>query len=324
MKNPVQHLLAVLIGAAGFYTGGWASSHYLDAGSAEKYIVSTDNQVVSIPLDQFGISKDEAKFVSRMRGPIWFASSAFDPKDKDTIRSALLAGYLQDGPLLNQWASFNSDRERFIAYLMLRVNGSLPVYSVRKLPTEVSELLTSRDGNCGDQAFRLAMVLDLFSIEARTIAWHSKAIEGHWFVDAYDASEEKSYFLDSTNNLMALTASEKRGLGFLDFLASNTESERLDFLTENLIQFPLYYESSVGLPLAFDTWSSNNYVRVRDSTITGLAYELPGMMKVWRTSKVTQPTSVCERAKNSNTGLQSFAPEHCLPTTSLVREAASR
>lgn len=318
MQKPVQSLLAVLFGMAGLSTGTWASSRYLDAGSTEKYVVSPDNEVLSTPLDQFGIRKEEALFVSRMRGPISFASSAFDPKDKDDIREALLAGYQQDGPLLDQWADFSSDRERFIAYLMIRVNGSFPKFEVRPLSGSLTELLTSLEGNCGDLTVRLLMLLDLFSIQARAIAWHTPAIEGHMFVDAYDPAENRSYFLDPTNNLMAATETKDEGKGFIDILADNDIPARLDLLDEQMKQFPLYFVSATGVSSNFESWASSNYLRVHDVTINGLAYELPRMLERWSAGGDWHPSSLCRLASEGNKEVAVFQPQNCLSLASLT------
>lgn len=271
-----------------------------------------------MPNDQFGIEQQEATFVARMRGPIASISGKFDLSQKRIIRDALLSGYRRDGALLNQWAQFGSDRERFIAYLLLRVNGSMPVYSTRPVPNETSELLSSREGNCGDLTFRLAMILDLFSIETSAIPWHTQAIEGHWFIDAYDPMEGKSYFLDPTNNLMAVTSSLQKDMGFLAFLASQNTSQRLTFLENNLMRFPIYFEDTEGLAISFESWSSSTYLRARDSTIAGLSYELPDMMEAWRTGKKDQPTTICEAVETIESALDKFRPKHCLSTAPLV------
>ncbi|WP_377295835.1 hypothetical protein [Rhizobium sp. SGZ-381] len=318
MQKPVHYLLLVLFGLAGLFTGTWASSRFLDAGSAEKYIVDQDNRVVPVPLDQFGLSKEQAAFVSRMRMPVFSDSGPFDLKHKKDIRQALLAGYQKDGPLLDQWATFSSDRERFIAYLMIRVNGSFPNFEVRPLSGSLTELLTSQEGNCGDLTVRLLMLLDLFSIQARAIAWNTPAIEGHMFVDAYDPEEGKAYFLDPTNNLMAAAKTQDEGTGFIDILSDSDVPARLDLLDEQMKQFPLYFASATGVSSDFENWASSNALRVYDVTINGLAYELPQMLERWSAGGDWHPSSLCRLAGEGNPGLAVFQPQNCLPIVSLT------
>ncbi|MGJ3522813.1 hypothetical protein ACR4XJ_07225 [Nitratidesulfovibrio sp. D1] len=202
---------------------------------------------------------------------------------------------------------------------MLRVNGSLPIYSVRPFPEHLSELLTSRDGNCADQTFRLLVVLELFSVKGRAIRWHTPSIEGHWFVGAFDEQEGRAYYLDPTNNLMASVSVSEKNIDFFDALSSEPLGNRLKFVAGRMKSFPFLYDEARGLWMPQDEWAADNYVRVRDSTVTGFVYELPLVLEKWKDGKWPRPTTLCTMASEGRLELAGFIPENCLPVDSLLQ-----
>ncbi|CAK0768561.1 hypothetical protein CCP2SC5_440034 [Azospirillaceae bacterium] len=323
MKNRklFKNFLILIVGVSGLSIGGFLVTHLFDFGSPIQYVVTTDNSIRPATENEFGIRHEEALFVAKYRRPITSSATPFDRQTKTIIRNALLSDYENNKTDLNHWAQFESDRERFIAFLMLRVNGSLPVYNVHTLFENASDYMISREGRCHDQAIRLLMILDIFSIKGRGINWHTPAIEGHEFVDAYDPQENKSYFLDSTNNLMAKIDAPNKDVGFLDVLAAYHPSERKRLIASRIKQFPIKYESMIGVvERDFRGWEEDNFVRVRDSTITGLAYEFPMMIEKWKTGQWPLSYSLCQKVDiKNNQGMLAFEPHNCLTVDSLLR-----
>ncbi len=323
-SRAMGHILPTLFGLA---LGGVLASRIFDFGTTSRYFVNIDGQVEEMELDRLGIEKDVALFLARLRGGL--AESAFTEVGtiKNAIRRNLIDGYARDGALLDEWGSFGSDRERFIAYLMLRVNSSLPIYEVMPLQNSLSEMLFDKQGNCGHQTYRLLMVLDIFSIKGRAIDWHSPSLEGHQFVDAYDSLEGRAYFLDSTSNLMASVETTAADSGFLDILTKMDAATRKSFLKKAVKAFPHSYSQMIGVDQDFRYWSENNLLRSRDSIIAGFTYELPMVIDKWQKDTPRKPSTLCELADKGEHEMGTFEPENCLSTTSLMkmesRETAS-
>jgi len=281
------------------------------------YIVRENGEIFPASSDQFGIEKSKADFLTHFRknispGTVSLGRDHIDTT-KEHIKSGLLEDYARDGQRLNEWTHFSSDRERFIAYLMLRVNGSLPIYSVKPVNDDLHDNLLSKEGNCSHQAYRMLMVLDIFSIKGQLVSWWSPAIEGHVFVDAVDPIEGRSYFLDPTSNLMASTQSDEQNLGFLQSIDKVSPSNRKAFLSTRMKEFPNFVTASQGLNQDFMMWSLNNYLRAKDSIITGFSFEFPVMQSRWRDGKNPLPKTLCELADQGSQLIQDFQPTSCLP-----------
>ena len=304
--------LGLVAGSLAAYTKG---EHFFNDGF---YIVRENGETFPASSDQFGIEKSKADFLTHFRKNISPESVSFGRDNIDTIKehikSGLLEDYARDGQRLSEWTNFSSDRERFIAYLMLRVNGSLPAfYPAKTVSDDLRDILLSKEGNCSHQAYRLLMVLDIFSIQGQLVSWWSPAIEGHVFVDAVDPIEGRSYFLDPTSNLMASTKSDEQNLGFLQSIEKVSPSNRKAFLSTRMKEFPNFVTASQGLNQDFMVWSLNNYLRAKDSIITGFSFELPVMKNRWRDGTSSLPKTLCELAEEGSKLLQAFQPTGCLP-----------
>ena len=96
-----------------------------------------------------------------------------------------------------------TDRQRLIAYVVLRVNGSIPTYEIRnQLPSQFRELVLGTSGNCSDFTIRLMIALEALGLRAAMISSVTPELPGHVFVDAYDPLERRSYLLDANYNVM--------------------------------------------------------------------------------------------------------------------------
>lgn len=311
----MKYMLSALLGVA---LGGVLASRIFDFGTTHGYFIGVHGQVQESRSSRLGVERDAASFLARLRGALAEPTSRDAGTVKDAIRKSLIDAYARDGKLLDEWGTFRSDRERFITYLMLRVNGSIPIYQVMPLQNTLSELLFSEQGNCGHQTYRLLMVLDIFSIKGRAINWHSPSIEGHQFVDAYDPVEGRAYFLDPTSNLMASADPKKVNTGFLDILTKMDAVNRRSLLAKTVKSFPHSYSGMIGVDQDFRYWAENNLLRGRDSIIAGFTYELPMVVEGWLNGSSRKPSSLCELANDGKHELDVFKPENCLPTASLM------
>src|SRR5574338_1001633 len=152
MKHIVRLLLTVVIflaftaGSLAAYTKGEYFFNY------DFYIVRENGEILPATSNQFGIEKSKADFLTHFRKNISPETVSFGRHDIDTIKkghikSGLLEDYARDGRRLSEWTDFSSDRERFIAYLMLRVNGSLPVFNpVKPVSDDLRDTLLSKEG----------------------------------------------------------------------------------------------------------------------------------------------------------------------------------
>lgn len=315
----MEHFQRIIIHVAvflGLMAGALVLYKNLGHVGRDFYIVHENGETVPASRDQFGIEKREAAFVTQFRKRIFPEAVGVETESveqlKERIKNELLEGYARDGHRLDEWADFASDRERFTAYLMLRVNGSLPVfYPTKSVSEDLADILFSREGNCSHHSYRLLMILDIFSIQGRLVSWWSPSIEGHVFVDAFDPAEGRSYFLDPTSNLMASFRSTTQRFGFLDTIETMSPHDRKVFLFTQLKTFPNFVSRSHELDQDFAVWSANNYLRVKDSIITGLSFEFPVMQRRWQDNESPWPKTLCELANEGWTVIQAFRPAGC-------------
>lgn len=315
MKHFVRMFRYVVV-VIGLITGAFILYQNMRHVDHALYVVQENGEIAPASSGQFGIEKERANFLTLFRKSIISEPARIDMEHveyiKVRIKHDLLEDYARDGPRLNEWASFASDRERFIAYLMLRVNGSLPAfYPAKPVSFDLRDNLLSTEGNCSHHSFRLLMVLDIFSIEGRLVSWWSPAIEGHVFVDAFDPLEGKSYFVDPTSNLMAAHVSSGQHLSFLETIEIMSPQDRKVFLSTQMKAFPNFVSRSHALPQDFTVWSVNNYLRAKDSIITGFSFEFPVMQGRWRDKQSPWPQTLCDLANQGYTLIQTFQPTGC-------------
>lgn len=186
-----------------------------------------------------GVTKQDLAFLRSFRRPlldrarvpardVWSGAIAKSLRD-DFARE----GHLVDLPGLE-------GRERLIAYVLLRVNGSMPTYEIRDtVPWAFRELVLGTSGNCSDFAIRLMIALEALGMRTAWISSNTPAYPGHVFVDAYDPVDRRSYLLDANFNVM-LSSPRARGEGFLSaWLGAGDAKSFADAVAVRA--FPLYF-----------------------------------------------------------------------------------
>ncbi|WP_413430189.1 hypothetical protein [Synechococcus sp. Cu2B8-bc1011] len=157
---------------------------------------------------------------------------------KKLIHDELIAGHKDSA---NSLAAYGlSGRESLIAYTVLRVNGSIPVYEIRRnIPPDFKELITGTSGNCSDHSLRLMLALETIGVKSALISNVTKNIGGHVFVDAYDPIDNKFYILDPTFNLIIIGDSNTQKSLVAEIIDTGDNTKK-KILAQNLriIAFP--------------------------------------------------------------------------------------
>lgn len=277
------------------------------------YILDMKGVVKPASADGFGIPYDDATFLSSLHGEL-VAGPLSEATPKISIHDSLEVRYKAQGHTLSKYHQFDSDREQLIAYLMLRVNGSLPIYNpAAVVPRDLQALISENEGNCGVAATRLLAVLESFSIPARAIIWYSPALQGHIFVDAYDPVEKKAYLLDPTFNLWSKFDDVEQG--YLDVLGGMSTEERRRYLREGLVTFPFFIVAPVNMAENPGEFREEQYLKRKDALYSALTYELPIAMDNWKKS---YPRAVPYNLVHAGSRFHNFSPDHALSTVSLL------
>lgn len=168
----------------------------------QEYFIETPKGLESSNPDH-GSTVNDLKFLQTFRKHLIRPEDYNYLNIKKSIHDELITGYKDSA---NSLAAYGlSGRERLIAYTVLRVNGSIPVYEIRKdIPPDLKELITGTNGNCADHALRLMIALEAIGVKSAHISNVTKNIGGHVFVDAYDPIDDKFYILDPTFNLIII------------------------------------------------------------------------------------------------------------------------
>lgn len=306
--------MIVLLLVAGIFAGVGAT----DVEPA--YTLDLKGELKPASADEFGIPYKDARFLSELDGALVAADFSEAARPKASIRDSLTAGYKAQGRTLSQYHRFGSDREQLIAYLMLRVNGSLPIYNpAAVVPKDLRGLMYGDEGNCGVAATRLLAVLESFSIPARAIIWYSPALQGHIFVDAYDPVEKKAYLLDPTFNLWSKFDDVKQG--YLDVLAGTPIEERRQYLKDGLVSFPFFIVEPVNMPGKPSDFRQEQFLKRKDALYSALTYELPIALDHW---KKNYPRAVPYNLANVSSHFSNFSADFVLSTDSLLSLAGLR
>jgi len=323
---PSKTLLMYVIGIGGVLVSTTLAIKLVRLGEVSYYVLNSDSSIEKAKPGQFGILEKNASFLTHFTGRIVDHVADNEEELKGNIRTAIMKGFEKDGHLLSEMNMFDSERERLIAYMMLRVNGSLPVYKVTSgLPDKLPELLMGKEGNCSHAAFRLLMVLDAFAIKGRAIVWFSPSMTGHIFVDAYDQTEQKAYLLDPSFNLFSTVHSDVTE-GYLDILARMTVEEKISALQDRLKSFPFFIRETKGVQQESESFWEEAHLRIRDSVLTALVYEMPAALEHWKKNYPRSiPTTLDQAAYlHGNPGLRKFNPKYSLSTEPLLEIAGIR
>ena len=167
---------------------------------------------------KYGVTSDELVFIQKQRG------SLIEPDE--FIKGEQLVRVVRDkfnvhySKNKNLFDGINlSDRTKFIANAVTRVNGSISTYAVKsRYSYKLKDALTVHSGNCSDYTLRLMLVLEILGIKSAMISSVTTNLPGHVFVDAYDFFDDSSYFLDSTWNIIIKIPGQKASPFFKFYL----------------------------------------------------------------------------------------------------------
>jgi hypothetical protein len=275
---------------AGIATGSIAAASLFDFGGEPRFVIDETDRIVAT--DAFGVTLAQASLLARFRRPITDRQHA--PNDGGLGRR-LLEDFGADRALVDELGAFVSDRERLLVCLLMRVNGSIPIFDPAKgINADPENLLLSRTGNCAHLATRLALVLESVGMECRVVCWWSPSVEGHVFVEARDPADGIAYILDPTLNLVLRDENPKRDEWFLEHLERLTPRERRALLEPGLRHFPFLYSRLRSEQIDERTWATNNALRARDSTLSALMYDLPIARGQWESGKQPRPARVAD------------------------------
>lgn len=290
-----RHQLVLRV-AAGVAIGALVAAALLDFNGEPLFAFDAADHIV--PASGFGVSLEQATMLGRFRRPL---AGRDEAASDELLRQQLTRDFQLDRALVDDLGEFSTERERLVAYLLLRVNGSIPVFDPSKqVGPDRDELLRSRAGNCSHLAARLAVVLELFGLRCRVVSWWSPAMEGHVFVGAFDPTDGSSYYLDATSNLMARaerseeSGADNRPHWFLDRLAEMSAEERRAYLEPRLRQFPCLFSTLASEELDASSWANDNALRARDSALSAFSYGLPIASAKWESGEQPAPMLTAE------------------------------
>lgn len=157
------------------------------------------------------------------------------------LHNTLLMDFSHDRKIIEARYPQLTERQSLVLYILLRVHGSIPVYTIRSyLPVTLEDWLFSRNGNCSDHAMRLTLVLDAFGIQTARMSIHTKSFPGHVIVDAFDPIDKTAYLLDSNLNGFMYKPNSSSGL-FLELLYMTKEERKKFVNTSNTFLYPPYH-----------------------------------------------------------------------------------
>lgn len=195
-----------------------------------------------VPANQ-GVTKDDLKFISDYRGPLELEGKKATNFSRGKLIASLKNGIQHEfSKDKNNLIQTRTEREALIAFAMLRVHGSMPVYEVRNaVPNDLNQIVQGHSGNCSDYTIRLMMVLESLGVKVSTISSVTPNLGGHVFVDAYDPQEDTSYLLDSNFSVM-IAMPKSNGNSFIQSLLSMSDEARVEFAKSvKLTAFPVYF-----------------------------------------------------------------------------------
>jgi hypothetical protein len=219
---------------------------------------------------------------------------------------------------------FDTEREELAAYLMLRTNGSMPIYKVRKMaPNDLSLLIAGEKGNCTDYSLRLLMLLDIFGFRGRAVTLVTPSLPGHVVVGAYDPIEGKAYLLDANFNVYS--EFDNVDEGFFDVALDMTTEQRQRYFEDqdHITFFPFFISGVENMPKPLKELQKELYDTVEDKWLDTLIYELPMAVDEWKKRYPGAiPLTLDEyRTYGGLTVLNRIGIEYPLSTESLLKRA---
>jgi hypothetical protein len=321
---------AALIMAVGFATGILTIRLSLSQHRKEPVSFVEAPEGIVPAKEEHGLPKEDLEFLRSFRGRLIPALPREVKTTRTALHDALRSDYKSRERILRERYPKLSVQQRFVLYLVLRVNGSLPTYAVRSfLPRTLDRLLLSHRGNCSDHAVRLAMVLDAFGIKTGIIPVMTPSLPGHMLVDAFDPREGTAYLLDSTNNVYIKRVGARGG--FFDALFKDEPGQRaVHFREPNALYLPVYFRFVDPGPNGIDATSitvdflNSQIPKQRQAKWTAsFTHEIKHVTDWWRTSYPMQPPRTLKELAEAFgiTGIKDFGPEFGIDTLPLWKAA---
>ena len=226
-----------------------------------------------------------------------------------------------------------SQRQRFVAFIALRVSGSFSTYVVRsRVPNSLHALLTSYRGNCSDYSIRLAMTLDSVGVQTAIIPINTPSLPGHVVVDAFDSEDGSGYLLDSLFNIVLRY--DNAGMSFINRWIQLTPEQRAAYFdapdsNERLFNpaFFRFLDGGVGgltsTPITLD---SINSITVEERQVlwrAAMTSEWPEYLAWWKNSYPNAPPRNLAAFGSAFDikGIVDFGPQYGVETRSMWEAA---
>jgi len=173
---------------------------------------------------EFGLSEADLHLLQHFWRPICREITADQSELRKRVTAGLQADLASASDLLSRSWPGATAQDYLVLYLMLRSNGSYPVYSVRNFPDDAASYLLSEAGNCTDHAYRVGLLCDWFGLQVRAAHFWTPSVPGHSVADVYDPVGRTAYLIDSNFNCLFFIRGA--GAGFLESAMNLSTKER--------------------------------------------------------------------------------------------------
>lgn len=236
-------LAGVLVGAALGLGGNIVHDDFVSKSVVHTYIDGPEG-IREAHLES-GVSREDLEFLKSYRRPLTGDDIPVSEL-RQRLREVMTVDFQKTRAPIDRRYPQLSEREKFILFLVLRVNGSMPVYKTRKLPMlTFPDMIKALDGNCYDTSIRLSLLLEAFGIHNAIVTIFTSALPGHVIVTAYDQQERTAYFLDGNTNVFLPLRNVDEDL--LTLLAKATPEGRKKLMAQAMgagtalpVYFPFY------------------------------------------------------------------------------------
>jgi len=194
---------------------------------------------------EYGLPVEDLEFLAYFEGPLlnvpYGETMMNEAEILPEIHERLQYEYEQKQTIIRERFPQLTDYQLLLVFLMLRINGSFPVYEPTFIFNPTANVLIGNSGNCTHYTLRLLMVLDAFQIPARAIPIFTPSLPGHMVVEAFDAVTGLAALIDVTNNLACFI--HRSDSPFFEKIASWSANERLNHVkleNQNFVMAPFY------------------------------------------------------------------------------------
>lgn len=299
------------------------------ADNQNLFTLDAHGEIVPVEM-QYGIPKEDLEFLKIFWKPILTELPKNRSELRERIKTNLQSDFNETKPYIAARYKDLTERDWLMLHLMLRVNGSMPIYIPRiAAPKELDLLLTAPRGNCTDYAIRLCMVLDAFDIPSRIASIQTPSLPGHVAVEAYDATGKSAYLMDSTLNAFSFIRNVDTGFWGTVFAWDSDKRQAYFQAKRNNMVFPplllrfldpgiTVFNPTTELNLAF---VNNAWAERENLWRQTLANELPEISKFWQKYPDHAPREIRERKNNK--GIMEFNQVTTFPPDPLVKSLLS-